>query len=127
MCWLVASCPAFAQTATANINGYVRDSSGANRSECNRHSARMTEQQLVRNAETNSEGFYQLLCAAAGNVRALRFEATGFQRQTQTGLELTVNQNLRVDAALQVGTVETQVTSPQPRRWWRPRQPRCPD
>ena len=107
ICWIVASCPAFSQTATANINGYVRDVSGATVPNAT-VTAKMTEQQLVRTAETNSEGFYQLLALPSGTY-SITFQAPGFQRQTQTGLELTVNQNLRVDAALQVGAVETQV------------------
>lgn len=40
----------------------------------------------------------------------MSFEAKGFERQTQTGLELTVGQNLRVDSTRKVGAVETQVT-----------------
>src|SRR3954447_22334476 len=105
--WIVASCPAFSQTATANINGYVRDASGASVPNAT-VTARMTEQQLVRTTEANSDGFYQLLALPPGTY-SITFQAPGFQRQTQTGLELTVNQNLRVDAALQVGAVETQV------------------
>ena len=66
----------------------------------------MSEQQLVRTAPANSEGFYQLLALPSGTYD-VTVEAQGFQRQTQTGLALTVNQNLRVDATLQVGTVET--------------------
>ncbi|HYI93777.1 MAG TPA: TonB-dependent receptor, partial [Bryobacteraceae bacterium] len=100
--------PIRAQTATANINGYVRDSTGAIVPNAG-VTARMTEQQLVRTAETNSEGFYQLLALPPGTYD-VTVEAKGFQRQTQTGLQLTVNQNLRVDANLQVGAVETQVT-----------------
>ena len=62
-CWLLAAtCPAFAQTATANINGYVRDASGAVVPNAT-VTAQMTEQQIVRTAESNSDGFYQyLLC-----------------------------------------------------------------
>ena len=108
-CWLFpAVSPIQAQTATGNINGYVRDTTGAivpNASV----TAKMTEQQFVRTAETNAEGFYQLLALPPGTYD-VTVEAKGFQRQTQTGLQLTVNQNLRVDASLQVGAVETQVT-----------------
>jgi hypothetical protein len=108
-CWLFSAVsPIQAQTATANINGYVRDGTGAivpNASV----TAKMTEQQFVRTAQTNSEGSYQLLALPPGTYD-VTVEAKGFQRQTQTGLQLTVNQNLRVDASLQVGAVETQVT-----------------
>ena len=106
--FVAAVSPIRAQTATANINGYVRDTTGAIVPNA-AVTARMTEQQFVRTAETNSEGFYQLLALPPGTYD-VTVEAKGFQRQTQTGLQLTVNQNLRVDATLQVGTVETQVT-----------------
>jgi outer membrane receptor protein involved in Fe transport len=86
----------------------VRDPSGAAVPGA-KITARMTEQQLVRTTETNSDGFYQLPALPPGTYE-VAVEASGFQRQTQTGLQLTVNQNLRVDATLQVGTVETQVT-----------------
>ncbi len=108
-CWLFAAVsPALCQTASANINGYVRDSSGAAIPNAT-VTARMSEQQLVRTAPANSEGFYQLLALPSGTYD-VTVEAPGFQRQTQTGLALTVNQNLRVDSTLQVGTVESQVT-----------------
>src|SRR5215216_2708402 len=96
-CWFVtAVAPIRAQTATANINGYVRDTTGAIVPNA-AVTAKMTEQQFVRTAETNSEGFYQLLALPPGTYD-VTVESKGFQRQTQTGLQLTVNQNLRVDA-----------------------------
>src|SRR5437667_4667546 len=69
----------------------------------------MVEQQATRTTRTNAEGFYNLLSLPPGKYE-LTFEVKGFQKQTQTGLELTVGQNLRVDSALQLGSVETQVT-----------------
>ena len=105
--WLIVA-PLGAQTSTANINGYVRDPTGAAVPNAS-VTARMTEQQLIRSAETNSDGFYQLLALPSGTYD-ITVEGAGFQRQTQTGLQLTVNQNLRVDSTLQVGTVETQIT-----------------
>lgn len=111
-CWsilvVVVAAPVLAQTSTGNINGFVRDASGAALPGAS-VTARMTEQQLVRTAETNAEGFYQLLALPSGTYE-LSVEVKGFQKQTQTGLQLTVNQNLRVDSTLQVGAVETQVT-----------------
>jgi hypothetical protein len=97
-----------AQVATGNISGYVRDPSGAAIPNA-AVTARMTEQQVVRNAQTNGEGFYQLLALPPGTYE-MSFESKGFQKQVQQGIELSVNQNLRVDSALVVGAVETQVT-----------------
>ena len=107
--FLFTSSLALAQTATTgNISGYVRDSSGA-AIPASTVTAKMTEQQFVRTAATDSSGFYSLQAMPPGTY-SMTFENKGFQRQTQTGLELTVNQNLRVDSTLQVGAVETQVT-----------------
>ena len=99
---------AHAQSANGNIIGYVRDSTGAAVPNVT-VTAKMVEQDAVRTGQTNGEGFYQLLAMPPGNY-VMTFEVKGFQKQTQTGLELTVGQNLRVDSTLQVGTVETQVT-----------------
>ena len=97
-----------AQSASGNIAGYVKDASGAAIPNVT-VTAKMVEQQTTRTVQTNAEGFYTLLALPPGNYE-MTFEANGFQKQTQTGLELTVGQNLRVDSALQVGAVETQVT-----------------
>src|SRR5690348_1084188 len=104
----LATLPAFAQTATGNIVGYVKDTSGAAVPNVT-VTARMVEQQASRAAQTNAEGYYSLLALPPGNY-AMSFEVKGFQKETHTGLELTVGQNLRVDSTLQVGAVETQVT-----------------
>jgi hypothetical protein len=101
--------PASGQTATTgSITGYLRDSSGS-AVPSGTVTARMTEQQLVRTTESNEEGFYNFQALPPGTY-TLTFEGKGFQRQTQTGILLTINQNLRADATLQVGAVETQVT-----------------
>jgi hypothetical protein len=40
----------------------------------------------------------------------ITFEAKGFKKQVYSRVEVTVNQNMRVDASLEVGSIETQVT-----------------
>jgi hypothetical protein len=100
--------PAVGQSASGNIVGYVKDASGAAVPGV-MITAKMVEQQAIRTAETNGEGFYNLLALPPGTYE-MSFEAKGFERQTQTGLELTVGQNLRVDSTLKVGAVSTQVT-----------------
>jgi hypothetical protein len=99
--------PALAQIATGDISGFVRDPSGAPIPNA-RVTARMVEQQAVRTTETNGEGFYNFLALPPGTYE-MTFEMGGFQTQVRTGLQLTVNQHLRIDAALAVGAVETQV------------------
>jgi hypothetical protein len=104
----LATVPAVAQVSTGNISGYVKDTSGAAIPTVT-VTAKMVEQQTNRTAQTNSEGFYDLLALPPGTYE-MTFEVNGFQKQTEIGLELTVGQNLRVDSTLQVGSVETQVT-----------------
>jgi outer membrane receptor protein involved in Fe transport len=99
--------PVAAQSANGNIVGFVKDSSGAAIPTVT-VTAKMVEQQAVRVVQTNIEGYYQLLAVPPGKYE-ITFEANGFQQQTQTGLELTVGQNLRVDSTLQVGAVQTHV------------------
>src|ERR1035437_6829932 len=97
-CLLVAPVPSSAQTTTGNISGYVRDPSSAAVPDAT-VTAKLMEQQFSRTATANHEGFYTLQALPPGTYE-LTFEAKGFKRQTQTGVELTVNQNLRADAAI---------------------------
>ena len=65
-CWLLAAtCPAFGADCDRK---YQRLRARHQRSHCPNATvtAKMTEQQLVRTAETNSEGFYQLLALPSG-------------------------------------------------------------
>jgi hypothetical protein len=107
-CFVAEFAPIHAQTATGNITGYLRDASGA-AIPGGTVTARMVEQQFVRTTQSNPEGFYNFIGLPPGTYE-LTYESQGFQKQVQTGVELTVNQNLRTDATLQVGAVETQVT-----------------
>jgi len=97
-----------AQVSNGNISGYVRDASGAFVREAT-VTARMVQEDVVRSVKSDTQGFYSLLALPPGDYE-LTFELTGFQKQNQTGLKLTVGQNLRVDATLQVGSVQSEVT-----------------
>jgi hypothetical protein len=99
--------PVLGQT-TGSISGFVKDPAGAAVPSV-KIEARMAEQQATFKALTNSEGFYDFVAIPPGNY-AIVFEAAGFHREVRSGVELTINENLRVDADLQVGAVETQVT-----------------
>jgi carboxypeptidase family protein/TonB-dependent receptor-like protein len=95
-----------AQSA-GNISGYVKDVSGAVVASVT-VIAVMEEQQTSRTAQTNTDGFYSFVGLPPGHYR-LSFEAKGFETQVRSGLELTVGQELRVDAGLTVGSVQTKV------------------
>jgi hypothetical protein len=90
------------------ISGYVRDSSGAVVV-----AAGITvvseEQQLQRTAQTDETGFYNLLAIPPGVYR-ITIEATGFDKQVQSGVQLTSGESLRLDVQLELGKVQTEVT-----------------
>lgn len=90
------------------ISGYVRDPSAAAVPNAN-VTAKMVEQQTTRAVQSNFEGYYTFVAMVPGNYE-ITFEASGFQRYVRTGVELTANQNLRLDAPLVVGAVENEVT-----------------
>lgn len=97
---------AFGQ-AVGSISGYVKDSSGAAVPGA-MITAVMTEQKTSRTMHANEQGFYNFAGLLPGHYD-LSFQVKGFETQVRTGLELTVEQNLRVDAALTVGSVQTKI------------------
>ena len=90
------------------ISGYVRDSSGGAVV-----SATVTlvseEQQLKRSAQADGTGFYNLLAVPPGTYR-VTIEAAGFDKQVQSGVQLTSGESLRLDVALEIGKMQTEVT-----------------
>lgn len=92
---------------TGNISGYARDASGAAVPGAT-VTALMTERQATRTAQTDQQGFYSFIGLPPGHYQ-VTFEANGFQKQVQSGIQLTVGQNVRVDASLSVGTVRNEV------------------
>ncbi len=93
--------------AVGNIAGYVKDTSGASIPGVV-VTATMREQKTSRTTQTDSEGFYSFVGLLPGHYD-VSFEAKGFQTLVRSGLELTVGQDVRVDAALTVGAVQTRV------------------
>src|SRR5262245_17449910 len=84
---------------TGRISGFVKDPAGSSIPSVN-ITARMTEQQSTTKAVTNSEGFYDFVALPPGSYE-LTFEAAGFRRHVRSGVDLSINQNLRVDTALE--------------------------
>ncbi len=97
---------AFAQ-GTGNISGYVRDASGAALPGTT-VTAVMTEQSTTRTTQADAQGFYNFVAMPAGHY-TITFDAKGFQREVRSDVELTVSQNARADAQLNVGVVQSQV------------------
>lgn len=96
-----------AQENTGAILGMVQDPSGA---------AVAGVQVLVTNegtglaraATTGADGFYNVLLLPVGRY-SIQAEMAGFQRFLRQGVSLDVNQKLRVDITLQIGSVEQSV------------------
>ena len=105
---LLASTRAYAQDATGKIAGNVTDASGAVV-----QGARVTitnaETRSVKQATTDKSGYYQVQQLPIGNYE-VSAEATGFQTDvTRTKSPLEINQTLRLDLTLQVGSTSTTV------------------
>ena len=103
-----------AQSVLGTILGTVTDSSGAIV-----RGAKVTVTQtatgLVRNATTNDAGEFSFPQLPAGPYR-VEAEASGFKKTQRSGIELRVEDVLRVDVVLQVGqlteTVSVEATAP---------------
>jgi hypothetical protein len=118
LCFLVLSVACatsgIAQTSTATVTGTVRDSTGAvvpSVTVTVTSAERGTSQSTV----SNEAGIYVVPVLNPGRYW-LAAEMSGFKKFLQEGLELQVNQTVRIDVNLQVGgTTETvQVSSAAP-------------
>ena len=104
---LLFSLVAYSQVSTATLTGTVRDSTGAvlpgvtiTVTNADRNTAQTTI--------TNEVGSYVLPALNVGNY-TLAAELPGFKTSVREGLTLQVNQVLRIDVELQVGTAEQTV------------------
>jgi hypothetical protein len=95
-----AATPLFAQS-TGTINGSVTDASGGVVPAAT-VTATLVDQQVRRSVTTGGDGYYSFSALPPGRY-SIEAEKTGFQRSEQTDIVLTLNQNLRLDIALQVG------------------------
>jgi hypothetical protein len=90
------------------ITGYIKDTSGATVGDA-MVKVVSVEQQLTRTAQSDVTGFYQLLSLPPGNYD-ITVERAGFATQLQKGINLRTADSLRLDVALQVGSVRSEVT-----------------
>ena len=97
----------YAQVA-GSISGFVRDPAGAAIAGAE-VIAVLTGQQLTRSTQSDSTGFYNLLAMQPGEY-AITVTSQGFEKQVQGGVRLTSAENLRLDATLKIGSVQTEVT-----------------
>jgi len=101
------ACALHAQV-TSRVAGYVRDASGAIVPNA-KVTAVSAQQRLTRTTNSNTTGYYEFVAIPAGTYD-ITVEAPGFQNQTQNGVDLQANQNLRLDIQLRVGDVRTEVS-----------------
>ena len=93
---------ASAQQATAQVTGKITDSSGtvlvgAPVTLTNSNTG------ISRKATTNKDGYYLFTLVPVGTY-TLTVEQKGFLRYEQRGITLEINQNAKIDVALQVGS-----------------------
>ena len=96
-----------AQVSTGTITGTVTDSSGAAIPNV-KVTVIQTDTNFQSNALTNSEGFYRVPSLQPGTYR-ITFEAAGFKRFLQVGVDLNVGSVLPVNAKLEVGQLTESV------------------
>jgi hypothetical protein len=94
-------------TAVAQVSGTVTDSSGAAVANA---AVTMTETDkgLVRSTTTDTSGQYVLANLPVGPYR-LEVKFSGFKNYVQTGIVLTVNNNIQIDVPMQVGSFSERV------------------
>lgn len=107
---LAAVAPQFhasAQVGSATITGTATDPTGAPVANV-KVVVRETDQNFDSRSETNSAGIYRVQSLQPGNYQ-VSFEAVGFKRLIQSGLQLKVGDTLPVDGHLELGNVSEQV------------------
>src|SRR2546430_2729525 len=97
---------AFAQTTNATVGGTVADASGAFIPGVS-VTATNTQTGIVNTATTNEAGAYQFASLQTG-IYKISAELAGFQTQVKQ-IELGISQEVRLNFALQVGSVGTSV------------------
>ena len=93
---------------TGTIVGVVRDASGATVMAA-QVTATNTSTNFIRETKSNASGEFRLLALPPGPYHVTA-TAPGFDQFVATGIELQVNDQLRVDVSLKVGTIKESVT-----------------
>ncbi len=96
-----------AQSIQGSILGTVKDSGGALVSGATVALLNLDDGS-TRTTVSNSSGDYQFVDVKAGRY-TVEIEQSGFQKWSATGVVLAARQQLRVDAALEVGSVQQEV------------------
>jgi hypothetical protein len=97
----------FAQATQGSVVGTVKDAGGAVVANAT-VTLNSVEEGTARTTTTNNVGDYRFLDVKAGTYRET-VEANGFEKWVATDVALAVRQELRLDAKLSVGAVQTEV------------------
>ena len=103
---LLAPASARAQV-TGTISGYVQDQAGGMLPGAT-ITVEAAEQQLVRTAQANAMGFFDLQALPRGRYQ-VKVEMAGFEPQIRKDVEVTAGANVRLDFSLGVGGLAEQV------------------
>jgi hypothetical protein len=98
-----------AQITTATIVGTIADPGGAAVPTAS-VTARNVDTGLSRTVTTSDDGGYRIEFLPVGNYSIEVTATSGFKKAFREGIVLTVNETARVDFALEVGSVDEQVT-----------------
>jgi hypothetical protein len=104
---LLAASPLLASGPTGTITGTVTDPSGAVIPKA-RVVVRNEETNATRDAESNEDGDYTVALLPPGRYR-VAVESTNFRRSVFHGVSVDVDQTVRLDFVLQVGTITEEV------------------
>ena len=102
------SVTAAAQEATANVNGTVKDQTGAAIPNA-QVALKNVDTGVVRTTSTNGDGVYVFPSITPGNY-SMQASATGFTSVMQPAVNLQVNQVATFDFQLKIGTAQSTVT-----------------
>ncbi len=105
--FVISSSPLLADV-TGSILGVVRDASQGVVSNA-RIVAVNVETNLTRETQTAADGSYRFLALPPGPYKVTA-TAAGFQQFTTTNIDVKVNDQLRIDITLQVGSVQQEVS-----------------
>ncbi len=105
---LVVGAPAFAQLPSGTILGVVKDSTGGSVPDA-QVTLTNVDTNSVRTTTTGADGAYRVPALQPGHY-SVKVEKNGFKTVTQSGLNLDVDSEISVNAALEVGSSTQEVT-----------------
>lgn len=105
---LLAASALLTQTVVGSIGGVVQDASGA---VVDHVKVTVTDEEthVTYTAETNGRGNYLVPFLKPGSY-GVAFEKTGFERRVSSGIAVVLNQEVRLDATLEPGSITQSVT-----------------